>query len=532
MKTKIGLPFGLALVMFIGVFTAMLALGVLTPDRVDAAVDGATVMLEVSDEAVGTTPKEVMISFTNGSTTGDIVEEDGTLGLTFTGVVIDETEGAEDDNWSVSVTPDGGTEAELAGVTAERTSPTAVTLTFPNNIRDEDTDTEDIELIPPVPAEAMVVITFTADGDAPYTGIALNGGVINIATVSTENAVGVDVGGDPSAATADSTVVLDTMKVANFSVDNTVNRPGAVSGYRIKFMTNENLVSGEDVITVHFDKDFKGHGTQLSKSHVTVSASHPTDATTGDGETDIAQTGAFNPGSDASLDRLTRAKHGLSDKNTLNNIEYQILVPDMNGTSEGAPGIAMGSTLTVVISPGAGITNATEGGDKGPIGVFTSKQMTLAYDTVGVDRGIALSSYASNRNKSLTVVGSGFQDGTTATVYLKNDNGQRQELVNVPVASNDTFEAQFTVTVPPFIAGTANTIFAEDGNQPPNVSNELPFEVEGLLAVSPTAVAVGDEVDITLTDWPMNGEIPADAVTIAGVTQKIIGDTASSQSCL
>ena len=104
--------------------------------------------------------------------------------------------------------------------------------------------------------------------------------------------------------------------------------------------------------------------------------------------------------------------------------------------------------------------------------------------------------------------------------------------MNVPVASNDTFEAQFTVTVPPFIAGTANTIFAEDGNQPPNVSNELPFEVEGLLAVSPTAVAVGDEVDITLTDWPMNGEIPADAVTIAGVTQKIIGDTASSQSCL
>ena len=43
MKTKIGLPFGLALVMFIGVFTAMLALGTLTPSRAQAFTDGFTV---------------------------------------------------------------------------------------------------------------------------------------------------------------------------------------------------------------------------------------------------------------------------------------------------------------------------------------------------------------------------------------------------------------------------------------------------------------------------------------------------------
>ena len=33
MKTKIGLPFGLALVVFLGVFTTMLALGLLSPER-------------------------------------------------------------------------------------------------------------------------------------------------------------------------------------------------------------------------------------------------------------------------------------------------------------------------------------------------------------------------------------------------------------------------------------------------------------------------------------------------------------------
>jgi hypothetical protein len=63
----------------------------------------------------------------------------------------------------------------------------------------------------------------------------------------------------------------------------------------------------------------------------------------------------------------------------------------------------------------------------------------------------------------------------------------------------------------------------EDGNQPPFTAGPIGFEVEGLLTVSPTSAAVGDEVDITLEDWPMDGPIPANAVTIAGVTQKIIG---------
>ena len=314
---------------------------------------------------------------------------------------------------------------------------------------------------------------------------------------------------------------LPQSMVQGFTVDNTVKRPGVVSGYRITFVTAEALVANQDVITVHFDKDFKGHGTDLSKDHVTVSASNNTNAITTTPA--VTQTGAFNPSSNAALDRLTSAKHHLPDKDALNNIEYQILVPDMNGTSDGAPGIASGSVVTVVISTAAGIMNATEGGSKGPIGVFTSEQTSLAYDKVTIQRDIVLSSYASNRNKSLTVIGSGFQNGTDATVYLDNGNGNRQTLVSVPVASDDTFEAQITVTVPPFEAGTENMISVEDGNQPPFKAGPVKFEVEGLLTVSPTSAAVGDEVDITLEDWPNDGSIPSDAVTIAGVTQTIIG---------
>ena len=51
MKTKIGLPFGLALVMFIGVFTTMLALGALNPQPVGAAPDSVS-SVERTDNTV------------------------------------------------------------------------------------------------------------------------------------------------------------------------------------------------------------------------------------------------------------------------------------------------------------------------------------------------------------------------------------------------------------------------------------------------------------------------------------------------
>ncbi len=65
MKTKIGLPFGLALVVFIGVFTTMLALGVLTPERADAAAAADSVKLTLSDKVKNSVPQTVTIEFTN-----------------------------------------------------------------------------------------------------------------------------------------------------------------------------------------------------------------------------------------------------------------------------------------------------------------------------------------------------------------------------------------------------------------------------------------------------------------------------------
>ena len=531
MKTKIGIPIGLALVMFLGVFTAMLAFGTLSPQPAEAlAAPSATRSFDMSTVAPGGT-LTVTIEIADFYNLAEVTE---TLpnGFTYTGTslpTIGANDPAEVDGQMVTFSTSG-----LLGEAHSRS------FTY-----------------------TVSVDQSVADGPHGFSG-----------TLSTTNQVGGEVV-DFNAAVGGATMVtvvttpeVIPMMVSGFMVDNTVKRPGVVSGYSFSFTTAKDLVANQDTITVHFDKDFKGHGTSLSRNHVTVSAyMQGGDATIADTAT-IERTGAYNPGTDATLDRLGTAhpvshanahsgatRKPLTNSNVLNNIEYLISVPDMNGTEDGAPGIAEGSVVTLTISPAAGITNATAGGNPGPLGVYTSEQPYLVYGTVRVTLGIALNDYDANRGKALTVLGRGFQDGTTATIYLDNANGMRQELVGVPVASDDTFQAQFTVTVPPFVPGDKNTIYAEDGNEPPNVSNRLAFEVEGLLTVSPSSAAVGDELDITLEDWPdgslatmvtavdggedcmkpngnreagysvNNGVVScyANTVTIAGERQRIIG---------
>ena len=155
---------------------------------------------------------------------------------------------------------------------------------------------------------------------------------------------------------------------------------------------------------------------------------------------------------------------------------------------------------------------------------------------------LALSSYASNRGKNLTITGKGFKNGTTATLYVAPTDGAAMSLGDVIVGTDDTFTNSIVVTVPPFVAGTDNLVYATDGKTPPNESPKLGFEVEGLVTLTPTAAAVGDDVDITLTDWrtadavsstvDANGMVTASSVTIAGIMQEIIGggDTVTNGS--
>ena len=577
MKTKIGIPIGLALVMFLGVFTAMLAFGTLSPQSAHAQTATATRAFDMSTVTPGGN-LVVTITASNYGRFGAVTE---TLPAGFSYV----RSSLEDSQ----VTPTGqSVRFTLLGddsfMYTVRVSSTEGSYTFSGTLSDEDTDDHtvggatmvtvatatapDMPAMPTLTADGTeLTVSWTApdDGESAITGYNVryregssdawmshpHSGTTTSATITglkygTSYQVQVQavnsIGMSSWSASATATTGPVPMMVGDFTVDNTVKRPGDVSGFRFTFKTDVNLVANEDTITVHFDKDFKGHGTNLSRNHVTVSARHDTDATIADTAT-IMQTGAYNPSTDATLDLLSTAhpdRHtpaGLSNTNVLSNVEYIINVPDMNGTEDGAPGIAAGSTVTVTISPAAGITNATEGGNKGPLGVYTSEQQQLVSDTVFVARGLALNDYDANRGKALTVLGRGFQNGTTVTIYLVNDMpgcdftagnppSGATELVSDTVASDDTFQATYTVTVPPFAPGFGNCIYAQDGNQPPFTAGPVEFELEGLLTVSPTSAAVGDEVDITLEDWP-NVSIPAGAVTIADVPQRIVGGSTS-----
>ena len=554
MKTKIGIPIGLALVMFLGVFTAMLAFGVIAPTGVQGAdqpVNTGGTGQDVNFGANATATR----SYSSTVMTGGMID----VTLTVSNMVAGDVRETLPEGFSFHY--EGG---EFYAMYPGGTDVPQGAIVHPYN---EDSQTVEFSLLGAAPATYTITYKVMAPGTAgthgPITGYLGyydgTGTLIDLSPPTTDPAVsGITV----SSTTTPSTPV--TM-VSGFMVENTVKRPGAVSGYSFSFVTAEDLVANEDTITVHIDKDFKGHGTSLSRNHVTVSAyMRGGDATFADGMTVVERTGAYNPGTDATLDRLSTAdlaSHGaayerkasyedgekmyadaaskpLTNSAVLDNIEYLISVPDMNGTEDGAPGIRKGSTVTLTISPAAGITNATASGNKGPLGVYTSEQKSLVYSTVKVNLGIALNDYDANRGKALTVLGSGFQDGTTATVYLFMDTDcamkvadvtEQTELVSEPIASDDTFQAQLTVTLPPFKSGKGNCIYAQDGNEPPQTSNVLEFEVEGLLTISPTSAAVGDKVDITLEDWPLKTDGSSDTatVTIAGQSQTITSGSGS-----
>jgi hypothetical protein len=155
MKTKIGLPFGLALVMFIGIFTTMLALGALSPSKA---------------QAVG----------------GDF---DVTLSNYIPGHYSD---------WSFTVT----TALGFSGEDTDEVDPDTITITFPPNF-DVDEDGVAVEanwmLGGMVPSEVVVStpdVTLTANADMKEVAASAGG---EITVVFTAPRKGLAATADPSA---------------------------------------------------------------------------------------------------------------------------------------------------------------------------------------------------------------------------------------------------------------------------------------------------------------------------------------------
>ena len=325
--------------------------------------------------------------------------------------------------------------------------------------------------------------------------------------------------------------------VTNVTVTSSPNEPGATAQYTVKFVTGEVLQANVD--TIVFDIDSSGGVPScISASDVFMSAS----AVTGGGQANQFVTPSLDPSHES----------GSAGRDI-----YTIDVPDMDTTvSPGIQSIDAGATVTVIFPIGAGFTNPTESGSY-DFTISTSKETTGVMATFTTPLTLHISDTADHRDTPITVWGKGFKNGTVATTYLDRSRDANGNIVNVPdgiwtpgidvdllftyVGSDDTFTETYNVTVPPFAVEGPNQINVIDGDSPPNHYNGMgeqtpvTFTIEPLLAIPTSLVTLGNEVELTLVDWPATDrvmdhvtadsqgvdQIMQSSVTIAGIPQQI-----------
>ena len=264
-------------------------------------------------------------------------------------------------------------------------------------------------------------------------------------------------------------------------------------------------------------------------------------------------------------------------------IAIRVLVPDMctNATDEceGPNGLRMGQMVTVVFESDSGVKNPSEvkaGGYKtgydllSPTGDVKTKVPTdTKLNNLLVNAKITLSDVDNSRGYELTVTGSGFNDGTTATAWVLGRapttaewwnelncdemnalvgtdaeemtspcvmydglTDAHEEIVEAAdttkgyaemgvcrviinkgtavgsglVGSDDTVAVTFEVTAPTFSAGKNNYICMNDGEDRKSDTDVEDFELESSIEVVPSTVSSGDTVNVFARDYPFSGQ--------------------------
>ena len=325
--------------------------------------------------------------------------------------------------------------------------------------------------------------------------------------------------------------------VTNVTVTSSPNEPGATAQYTVKFVTGEVLQANVD--TIVFDINSSGGvPSSISASDVFMSAS----VVTGGGQANQFVTPSLDPSHES----------GSAGRDI-----YTIDVPDMDATvSPRIQSIDADATVTVIFPIGAGFTNPTESGSY-DFTISTSKETTGVMATFTTPLTLHISDTADHRDTPITVWGKGFKNGTVATTYLDRSRDANGNIVNVPdglrtpgidvdllfthVGSDDTFTETYNVTVPPFAVEGPNQINVIDSEDPPNYYNGMggqtpvTFTIAPLLSIPTSLVTLGNEVELTLVDWPATDRVmdhvTADSqgvdqviqssVTIAGIPQQI-----------
>ena len=169
-----------------------------------------------------------------------------------------------------------------------------------------------------------------------------------------------------------------------------------------------------------------------------------------------------------------------------------------------------------------------------------------------IPRKITVNDQDGPRGSTITVVGKGFRNSLTATVWNDEDgNGKRDpaenDLTTALTTGSDDFTATVTITNPPFSSITAtNGINAVDGrnrtiiigrtyNNPisgTTYEERIPqYILESSILVTPGTASIGDTVQVTARDFLGDGVISNDTarISIGGVRVHVASrDTVSS----
>ena len=285
---------------------------------------------------------------------------------------------------------------------------------------------------------------------------------------------------------------------------------------------SRNLAVGSSIV-LYLEDDYQEPET-IPASSVYFVAESPTNAPTGNGArvyTTIApkiDTGAYFD----------------EDKK---DISIRVFIPDMctNATDacEGPNGPMQGQMLTMVVEDNSGIKNPTEAGTHsvlidilGPADSVPSASATLARNdalraaeteqTAVTLPKISLSDVDNKRGYELTITGSGFNDGTTASAYVLQAASAPADCAAIVanpastligsglVGSDDKVTIVVDVTVPTFGAGNVNQICMVDGEN--RYSSDIDdFKLQPSIRVVPSSVSSGDTVNVFAQDYPGGG---------------------------
>ena len=313
---------------------------------------------------------------------------------------------------------------------------------------------------------------------------------------------------------------------------------GAVAKQTITFVTPSALIAGADSIIIQFQDDVKMPDV-IDPSTVTIIATHSTFRSGSATGTLVA-----NPIS-VTKEFVAPSSGGNQDEPRLT-----LLLADMGTGEDGSQGIAASSsggassTVTVIFNQTAGLKNPTEGTKDYDVMVWTSKDTdSVTSAKYNIPMELILNDDADNRGKTLTVVGRGFQDTTTATVWLDTDNDGTKDagetiLGTATVGKDDTFTLSFTAGVPPFLKRpSVNYIRAIDGQQNTDCVDRAlgdsdgstgslggtdcavqSFKIDGLFTITPKSAAIGDTVTATIKDWPNDDSPITTQFNLGGVT--------------